>query len=510
MTDLISEDAIGNESKIENRNSRCVYLDALLPHYLDERVLLSSGKLEDEVKNSCIDNNKMIMRKNKRLRRSYFDQIDSFDERNEYVGFDKRVEEAIHKMHFAPFLSDAHYYYGLREEQDVKIDDESTRLLRNEVEKTYALCHTGIMKSYQPFYKRHYSQSMLLGNNNQDIERQKNSERSIRVENVDSNDFSSERYEQLYEIETRFKTIEELLLQHDSNTKFQSTNNDIKSMPSLAEQQLNLAAMQTAHQLTSRIDEWLIVYCKNRQDYFQRVQTFKQAFKRKAQKSPTESYKEDVVLKSSFFPSENLCTTFGISSSFLQCEFCCASSKKKVGLNMSSKSWSLSEQDYMIECLECGTIGCKKHMMLHFLSSGHNFGVTCGKEGKIYCFRSGDFVYHEIFDMENLRLKMFQQNIIHYCWKRGSIRRHSEVAPFINKTSDDVGPIWPGFRATYTTANTSPILTKCAKAILFRSQLFRGQLEDSICWRSLSTQMSLKQFELGTLLFKVNSQHTLL
>ena len=38
------------------------------------------------------------------------------------------------------------------------------------------------------------------------------------------------------------------------------------------------------------------------------------------------------------------------------------------------------------------------HIILHFISSGHNFGITCGPRGNLYCFRCGDVVYHEIID----------------------------------------------------------------------------------------------------------------
>eukprot|EP00986_Skeletonema_menzelii_P001814 scaffold495_cov152-Skeletonema_menzelii.AAC.4 len=83
-----------------------------------------------------------------------------------------------------------------------------------------------------------------------------------------------------------------------------------------------------------------------------------------------------------------------------------------------SKKWdhcdneliSHASGDNLIQCLECDLIGCrsgfvggKSHAMLHFLMSGHTYGVTCGSAGQLFCMRCGDIVQHECFDRERER-----------------------------------------------------------------------------------------------------------
>jgi len=140
--------------------------------------------------------------------------------------------------------------------------------------------------------------------------------------------------------------------------------------------------------------------------------------------------------------------------------------------------------DSLIQCLECDLVGCapsflnggkggNQYMMLHFLMSGHRFGVTCGPLGEIFSFGSGDIVYHEVFDQERERI-FLEQNIPSLSWRETPILRGVDPSSFI--VTQEHGVIWRGLMATYP-APVSTQLVEASRLAAKRFSIFRGDID---------------------------------
>lgn len=106
------------------------------------------------------------------------------------------------------------------------------------------------------------------------------------------------------------------------------------------------------------------------------------------------------------------------------CSFC---KTKKETKQVPIKS-SSSKGDGLMQCLDCGVVACgsdyllhdghsRRHMQQHFLLSGHNFAITCGSKGEIFCMKCGDFIYAEVLQEEKSRIDIGQK-IPFYKWER--------------------------------------------------------------------------------------------
>ena len=158
--------------------------------------------------------------------------------------------------------------------------------------------------------------------------------------------------------------------------------------------------------------------------------------------------------------------------------------------------------DDLIQCLECGYIGCgpnfanknmnREHIILHFISSGHNFGITCGPRGNLYCFRCGDVVYHEIID----RIQFSTEIYYKFPWlswgkETDAIRPVMEPSAFVVINGQ---LFWPGMIASYP-SKASPILLQAARLCLKRSRIFEGELgcPGSAQWGKLASELAVFQ-----------------
>ena len=139
------------------------------------------------------------------------------------------------------------------------------------------------------------------------------------------------------------------------------------------------------------------------------------------------------------------------------------------------------QTEALFQCLECGLVGCSpllpnkessdnQHAILHFLMSGHKFGVTCGSRGELFCMGCGDFVYHECFDQERERL-FLEQNHPSLSWSETPIIRGVDPSSFI--VTPENGIVWRGMMATYPSP-IRPELAQSGRFAINRISLFRG------------------------------------
>jgi len=133
--------------------------------------------------------------------------------------------------------------------------------------------------------------------------------------------------------------------------------------------------------------------------------------------------------------------------------------------------------DNLIQCLECNLIGCrsgfaggKSHAMLHFLMSGHKYGVTCGESGEIFCMGCGDIVHHECFDRERERV-FLEQNHPSLCWQESPINRGINPSSFT--VTREQGYVWRGLLASYPIPAPTQFV-RAGQFALRRLLMFRG------------------------------------
>ena len=133
--------------------------------------------------------------------------------------------------------------------------------------------------------------------------------------------------------------------------------------------------------------------------------------------------------------------------------------------------------DNLIQCLECNLIGCrsgivggKSHAMLHFLMSGHRYGITCGESGELFCMGCGDIVQHECFDRERERV-FLEQNHPSLSWQESLIIRGINPSSFT--VTKEQGYVWRGLLASYPIPAPSQYV-RASQSALRRLLMFRG------------------------------------
>ena len=166
-------------------------------------------------------------------------------------------------------------------------------------------------------------------------------------------------------------------------------------------------------------------------------------------------------------------------------------SKKKGRSRLSCQWCPLSENAYwgrrgasgddLMRCLECSAIGSGPSstnpdsslcMMKHFIASGHNFGMTCGPRSELFCFKCGDFVYHEVVDREKERVDI-ARIIPRLSLEPGPLQRSYEPLSFV--TTSDHGVVWRGMTASYPSVAPAE-LTLAARLSLRRFKIFHGEI----------------------------------
>lgn len=100
--------------------------------------------------------------------------------------------------------------------------------------------------------------------------------------------------------------------------------------------------------------------------------------------------------------------------------------------------------------------------------------VTCGPQAKIYCFRCGDYVQHQIFEQEKERLDLIG-TFPWMGWREHPVQRSFDALRFMRVL--DQGIVWRGMTATYP-----PLVpwkhVVASRICQWRHSLFHGKSSD--------------------------------
>jgi len=102
--------------------------------------------------------------------------------------------------------------------------------------------------------------------------------------------------------------------------------------------------------------------------------------------------------------------------------------------------------------------------------------VSCGTQAKIYCFKCGDFVRHQIFDQEKERLDLIEK-FPWMGWKEHSVIRSFDALRFMRVL--DQGIVWRGMAATYPPLVPAFHVAATRKCML-RHALFLGNISQLV------------------------------
>lgn len=99
--------------------------------------------------------------------------------------------------------------------------------------------------------------------------------------------------------------------------------------------------------------------------------------------------------------------------------------------------------------------------------------VTCGPKARIYSFKTGDFVYHPIFEQEKFRIDVME-TIPRMGWNEHPVQRSFDALQFVR--IHDQGVFWCGMKATYPVLVRSEHM-KAAYLCRQRQIMFQGQID---------------------------------
>eukprot|EP00814_Leptocylindrus_danicus_P006297 CAMPEP_0116010138 /NCGR_PEP_ID=MMETSP0321-20121206/3831_1 /TAXON_ID=163516 /ORGANISM="Leptocylindrus danicus var. danicus, Strain B650" /LENGTH=856 /DNA_ID=CAMNT_0003479197 /DNA_START=168 /DNA_END=2738 /DNA_ORIENTATION=+ len=168
---------------------------------------------------------------------------------------------------------------------------------------------------------------------------------------------------------------------------------------------------------------------------------------------------------------------------------------------MINKAIKKCDPDNFIQCLTCGEVGCgpgkskglsHKHIMKHFIITGHSIGITCGDRGALFCMRCGDFVYNPVIEREKIRAEI-SARIPYLDTADHFLRRSLEPAPLA--MTDNENYVWPGLMATYP-SSVPHHLAQAGELSLKRLLAFTGESRD-FRWSRELYQFILKQSSRG-------------
>lgn len=224
--------------------------------------------------------------------------------------------------------------------------------------------------------------------------------------------------------------------------------------------------INASHKANETVERWLASYRLNRETYWME----------KVRANETRSPRPQTFYLPRNEPGGLAC-----------CQLCSTEGEKrsKRRIKKPERQRVALAGDELMRCLECSFIGCsppslapdsRKHILQHLLLSGHKYAVSCGEKAQIFCFGCGDFVYHEVFEQEKIRIDC--GNTLPYMgWKDHALLRSFDAFHFL-KTQDH-GIVWRGLIATYP-----PMVPRehffAAQLTMRRHALFEGQAEG--CW----------------------------
>ena len=111
--------------------------------------------------------------------------------------------------------------------------------------------------------------------------------------------------------------------------------------------------------------------------------------------------------------------------------------------NLTSES---NGNQLLLHCLDSHFIGTKSQMREHMALKGYRLGVCLNASGKLYCFDCDDFIQHEIFSRELLRLDLAEK-LPWLSWADQPVHRSFDAMRFVD--IPEVGIVWNGMVAAY-------------------------------------------------------------
>ena len=121
-------------------------------------------------------------------------------------------------------------------------------------------------------------------------------------------------------------------------------------------------------------------------------------------------------------------------------------------------------------------------------------GVTCGPRADLFCFRCGDFVYHEVFEQEKERIAI-TQHFPWMSWKLNPVQRSFDPLQFL--TTPEHGVVWRGLVATYPNLLPDEYLAAVNRS-MDRLLMFKGELESKkMIWGQEALRFATHQNLLG-------------
>jgi ubiquitin C-terminal hydrolase len=109
----------------------------------------------------------------------------------------------------------------------------------------------------------------------------------------------------------------------------------------------------------------------------------------------------------------------------------------------------------------------------HMALSGHHLAASLDASGRLYCLDCGDFIRHEVFDNEWLRIDL-EEKLPWLAWGEQPVARSFDAMHFVN--IPEVGIVWNGMTAAYPLSVPSYHL-KAAQRCHLRLLCFAGDVD---------------------------------
>jgi hypothetical protein len=156
-------------------------------------------------------------------------------------------------------------------------------------------------------------------------------------------------------------------------------------------------------------------------------------------------------------------------------------------------SFGESSRNYTLFTFFIVALAC----LTRFVHSCITIAVTCGERCEVFCFKCGEFVYHEIFDHEKERINISRQ-LPWMGWHDYPVQRSFDSMQFVN--TPEHGVVWRGLIATYPSLVPKEHV-KAARLSMRRLSVFRGELGvSSLSWGSKALEFAVYQNQKGAAL----------
>lgn len=127
--------------------------------------------------------------------------------------------------------------------------------------------------------------------------------------------------------------------------------------------------------------------------------------------------------------------------------------------------------------------------------SSSSIAVTCGERAEVFCFKCGDFCYHDVFDQERERIDI-SFRLPWMSWHEYPVQRSFDAMQFINTAEH--GIIWRGLIASYPPLVPTE-LVRAARLSMRRLLVNRGEFASpsSLSWGSKALGFAVYENQQG-------------